>query len=74
MPKMKKPKSRRANVTNHSYDPDNQELTVTFHSGARYIYHGVSKEIADGLRDAPSKGSYLHAHIIGKHHHFLMDR
>ena len=71
--KKQKPAARRKNCTDHSYDPETQELTVTFHTGRRYKYLGVSQAHADGLRDASSQGTYLHQNIVGTHSHKILD-
>lgn len=65
MPKMKKPKSRRSNVTNHSYNPETKELSVTFHNGRTYTYLDIPKDLADGFENTSSRGGFLHKHIIG---------
>ena len=59
--------ARRTNVTRHSYDPANKELTVEFHNGRRYRYSGVDAKKADSFAKAPSRGEFLHDHLIGKH-------
>lgn len=66
---MKLPKptsSRRANVTDHSYDPETRQLDVTFHQGARYRYFDVTPKQYETMRAHPSAGGFLHEHIIGK--------
>lgn len=60
------PVKRRSNISAHDYDPETGHLTVTFHGGRRYRYEGVDRKTAEGLRDAASQGTYLHAHVIGK--------
>jgi len=39
-----------------TYDPDKEELTVVYSGGKGYIYSGVTREEADAVRSAPSKG------------------
>ncbi len=56
-----------SHVTFHRYDPENRTLDVTFHGDRKYRYHDVDPVIASGIDKAPSKGGYLHRHIIGKH-------
>lgn len=46
-----------------SYDPDTQELSVTFAGGSTGIYSGVPEDVVDAFSNAPSSGSYLHAVI-----------
>jgi hypothetical protein len=43
----------------------NQVLQVTFVSGRVYTYLGVPLAVYRGLLDAPSKGRYMRAAIIG---------
>jgi KTSC domain len=64
-----KTRSRGSSITNHSYDPATKNLTVTFHHGKTYTYRDVPTEVADGFREAPSQGTFLHANIIGKFKH-----
>lgn len=45
------------------YDPTHAVLTVTFVSGRVYRYFAVPAEIADGLAQAHSKGTYFNAFI-----------
>jgi hypothetical protein len=54
-------------IASSSYDPGTGHLLVTFASGSRYRYEGVSPQTADDFRTASSQGAHLHAHIIGKH-------
>jgi len=39
-------------------------LEVMFHSTGLYRYYGVPRSVFEGLRDAPSKGSYMLACVI----------
>lgn len=39
-----------------SYDPDAQELVVTFVNGSRYAYAGVPQDEVDALAGADSQG------------------
>ena len=52
-----------SNVESIGYDEPQQILYVRFLNGALYIYKGVNVYEFEGLRDAPSKGSYLHRNI-----------
>lgn len=58
-----------SSISTHDYDPETRTLTVTFHHGKSYKYQDVPPELADGLRDASSKGKFLHANVIGKFDH-----
>lgn len=68
LPKQDKPR-RGSPVSSHDHDPETNILSVTFHHGKTYTYSGVPKDLADGLRDAPSKGTFLMQNIIGKFAH-----
>lgn len=46
-----------------SYDPETQELEIRFLSGRAYIYRGVPEQIAHGLANARSAGSFFHYQI-----------
>lgn len=52
-----------SNVESIGYDEQQQMLYVRFLNGALYIYKGVNVYEFEGLRDAPSIGSYLHRNI-----------
>ena len=49
-----------SNVASVGYDADNKIVHVLFLNGSEYIYKGVPLHEFEGLRDAPSVGSYLH--------------
>ncbi len=49
-----------SNIKAVGYDEDLRELYVDFLTSGTYIYSDVPKRVFDGLRAAPSKGSYLH--------------
>jgi hypothetical protein len=46
-----------------TYEERAGRLDVTFVSGRRYSYHDVPPQIAKGLREAFSKGSYFNQYI-----------
>ena len=48
------------------FDNESKELTVTFLSGARYVYLGVDAKVFLELSAAPSKGKYFAANIKNK--------
>lgn len=52
-----------SNVESIGYDEQQQVLYVRFLNGSLYIYKGVNTYEFEGLRDAPSIGSYLHRNI-----------
>jgi len=35
------------------YDPDEQQMTVTFSKGAQYLYNGVDQATADAMANTP---------------------
>jgi hypothetical protein len=51
------PKSR--NLMAGAYDPDTQELSITFRSGETYSYRNVPQGIVAGLKAAGSAGEYF---------------
>ncbi|MFT4925594.1 MAG: hypothetical protein ACI8WB_001687 [Phenylobacterium sp.] len=54
-----------SNVESIGYDEDSETLQVTFNNGMTYQYFDVPEQLFDGLCNAGSVGSYLHAHIKG---------
>jgi hypothetical protein len=47
----------------HSASYVNNQLSVTFHTGSTYVYHGVPKKLADEFLAADSLGSFFHRNI-----------
>ena len=45
------------------YSPSKQELYISFHSGARWVYSDVPRDVFDALCAAPSVGGYFDAFI-----------
>lgn len=45
------------------YDPATQVLEIAFHRGGIYQYRGVPEAVYRSLMQAPSHGTYFHAHI-----------
>jgi hypothetical protein len=45
------------------HDDDTGALEVEFVSGRIYRYRGVSQDIFEDLRQAPSKGTFFNQHI-----------
>ena len=52
-----------SNISGAEYDELAQQLYITFHSGAKYRYDGVSQEDADAFAAAPSAGKHFHNEI-----------
>ncbi len=49
-----------SNVSEIGYDVENETVYVRFLNGSLYIYKGVPVADFEGLKNAPSVGSYLH--------------
>jgi len=47
------------------YDEAERRLDIVFVSGKRYSYHDVPTRVAQGMREASSKGSYFNRRIRG---------
>ncbi len=45
------------------YDDDAEVLEVEFVTGAVYRYRGVSQDVFEDFRQAPSKGAFFNRHI-----------
>ena len=50
-------------IHSHSYLPDEQLLRITFTTGRRYLYFGVSAEAVRRFRAAMSKGAFFNTNI-----------
>ena len=48
-----------SNIASIGYDEADQEAYVKFLNGSVYVYRDVPQHEFDGLKDAPSVGSYL---------------
>jgi hypothetical protein len=51
-------------ISAFGYDEAEEILEVAFHSTGVYRYFEVPRDVFEGLRDAPSKGSYMRSMII----------
>ena len=56
-----------SNLASYQYDPTAQELYISFKNGGRYKYTGVPQDVADGLGEASSPGSYFQSDIKGSY-------
>ncbi len=54
-----------SNVAAIGYDPETQELSVSFTKSGTYVYHDVGRDTYDELMQAESKGKYLNQRIKG---------
>ena len=52
-----------SNLKAIGYDPDNQELYVSFLNNTTYKYLNVPEEIFNAFLEAGSKGQFLHRNI-----------
>ena len=52
-------------ISHVGYDEAARTLTLLFHSGKRYEYGGVEREVYEALRAAPSAGSFFREEIDG---------
>lgn len=50
-------------IASTGYDHDSEVLEIEFVSGTVYRYRGVSQDVFEDFRDAPSKGTFFNAHI-----------
>lgn len=59
------PKS--SNVEYFHYDPEKQELTVSFRGTGTYTYHDVPPHVHDEMKAAESHGKFINARLKGKY-------
>ena len=55
-----------SNLASASYDPDTQQMEVTFNNGRRYAANTVPRSFWDGLVNSPAPGSFYHRHLRGQ--------
>ena len=55
-----------SNIQGVGYDEEAETLYVSFNSGSRYCYRGVSRAIHEAFMESPSKGKFFHASIKGR--------
>ena len=56
-------------ATDVGYDPDTQELTVTWKNGRTSAYSGVPEDVAVNLSNAPSVGQLINGSIKNQFSH-----
>lgn len=55
--------ARSSNLESADYDPETEDLSITFQSGGTYTYHGVPPSVYRGLTLAGSAGQFFHRNI-----------
>ena len=50
-------------IRSYRYDPESQELTITFQTGRRYLYRGVPEALVADMKRAFSKGEFFNEFI-----------
>jgi hypothetical protein len=60
-----------SHIHSAGYDPETQTMTVKFHKGGVYHYHGVPESVHTKLLNAESAGNFMHNNVKGK---FQMSR
>lgn len=51
------------------YDEDARTMKAHFKRGGSYVYHGVSRDVFDGLRNAQSAGQFMRLNVKGVYRH-----
>lgn len=60
-------KHKSSTIDHSEYDQLKRVLTVKFHSGSSYEYHGVPMMVANEFQKAKSSGSFFHSNIRGNY-------
>ena len=50
-----------------TFDDETGDLDVSTNSGKTYTFRNVPQSVVEGLRDAPSPGTYFHDHLKGRY-------
>lgn len=56
-----------SNIAGATYDEAARMLEIEFNDGDTWNYSGVSRETWDAFKSSPSKGSFFHRAIKGRH-------
>ena len=56
-----------SNIAAIGYEPTQKILHVHFTNGSKYAYHKVQPQLFEQLMKSPSKGSFIHHQIKGRH-------
>lgn len=62
-----------SNIGEVSYDPDVENLDVTFQDGSKYTHFNVPAATYRNLCAAPSTGQFYHRHIKGRYAYERVD-
>ncbi|HEY4196776.1 MAG TPA: KTSC domain-containing protein [Mucilaginibacter sp.] len=54
-------------ISAYQYDPDNEILTIRYHSGKVYNYLNVPEKVFREMRSTMVKGIWFNRHIKGKY-------
>ncbi len=65
--KMERSPVTSSNIQSIGYDPESSILEVEFNDGSVYQYFAVPETEYEGLMNASSHGTYLHANIKGRY-------
>jgi hypothetical protein len=60
-------------ISFYKYDPDTENLMITYVSGLVYCYQGVPEKVFKEFKASVSKGRYLNFHIKGKFNYHKVD-
>ena len=60
-------------VRSIDYNPEADELQVTFVTGRRYLYQDVPAYVAEAFRTAFSKGTYFNKYIRDRYDYTELD-
>lgn len=61
------PEVKSSNIRSVDYNDDARELTVSFKTGATYVYAEVPRSVYDALVSADSIGGYFASRVRGKY-------
>ena len=60
-------------VRSIDYNPETEQLHVTFVTGRRYLYEEVPAYVAEAFRGAFSKGTYFNKYIRDRYEYAELD-
>lgn len=59
-----------SNLKSFGYDSDTNDFTVTFKNNNKYVYSGVTNELFEAMKKAPSVGKFFIENIKNKGYNF----